>query len=229
MLAPTSELVWFATIPPIRLFAAQPPGPEPKGNDGQPRWGSGDSQSRVVGLSLMWMPDAFSQAVHRRELAIMSDRNDEGFFQRIGKGWRILRGLQARRMRGGSGTLLVQRPTKATNYMTTKLAVIANQLSEDAVAVITSDHDNVDNRCCCTCWLAQEIWCIGIDAWKMEFATVVALNEDVVAVITSKHINVGTRCWRTCWLAQVIWCIGGAQGDAHSIASSVLAVAVVTI
>ena len=58
---------------------------------------------------------------------------------------------------------------------------------------------------------------------------VVALNEDVVAVITSKHINVGTRCWRTCWLAQVIWCIGGTQGDAHSIASSVLAVAVVTI
>ena len=159
----------------------------------------------------------------------MRDRNDEGLFPRIGKVWRILRGLQARRMRGGSGTLLVQRPTKATNYMTTKLAVIANQLSEDAVAVITSDHDNVDNRCCCTCWLAQEIWCIGIDAWKMEFATVVALNKDVVAVITSKHINVGTRCWRTCWLAQVIWCIGETQGDAHSIASSVLVVAVVTI
>ena len=130
----------------------------------------------------MWMPDVFSQAVRRRQLAIMSDRNDEGFFQRIGKGWRILRGLQARRMRGGSGTLLVQRPTKATNYMRTKLAVIANQLNEDVVAVITSDHDNVDTRCCCTCWLAQ-----------------------------------------------VIWCIGKTQGDAHTIASSVLAVAVVTV
>ena len=154
MLAPTSELVWFATIPPIRLFAAQPPGPEPKGNDGQPRWGSGDSQSRVVGLSLMWMPDLFSQAVRRRQLAALCERNDEAFLQRIGKGWRILRGLQAWRMRGGSGTLLVQRPTKATNYMRTKLAVIANQLNEDVVAVITSDHDNVDTRCCCTCWLA---------------------------------------------------------------------------
>ena len=91
-------------------------------------------------------------------------------------------GLQARRTRGGSSTLLVQRPTKATNYMRTKLAVIANQLNEDVVAVITSDHDNVDTRCCCTCWLAQ-----------------------------------------------VIWCIDGTQGDAHSIASSVLAVAVVTV
>ena len=153
MLAPTSELVWFATIPPIRLFAAQPPGPEPKGNDGQPRWGSGDSQSRVVGLSLMWMPDLFSQGVRRRELAIMSDRNDEGFFQRHGKGWRILRGLQARRMRGGSGTRLVQRPTKATKYVTTKITSVANRLSEDAVAVITSRHGNVDSRGWCTCWL----------------------------------------------------------------------------
>ena len=62
------------------------------------------------------------------------------------------------------------------------LAVIANQMNEDVVAVITSDHDNVDTRCCCTCWLAQ-----------------------------------------------VIWCIGETQGDAHSIASSVLAVAVVTV
>ena len=84
----------------------------------------------------MWMPDVFFQAVHRRQLEIMSDRSDEGFFQRIGKGWRILRGLQARRMRFGSGTFLVQRPTKATNYMRTKLAVIANQLNEDAVAVV---------------------------------------------------------------------------------------------
>ena len=91
-------------------------------------------------------------------------------------------GLQARRMRGISGTLLVRRPTRATNYMRTKLAVIANQLNEDVVAVITSDHDNVDTRCCCTCWLAQ-----------------------------------------------VIWCIGKTQGDAHTIASSVLAVAVVTV
>ena len=182
MLAPTSELVWFATIPPIRLFAAQPPGPEPKGNDGQPRWGSGDNQSRVVALSLMWMPDVVSQAVRRRQLAIMRDRNDEGFFQRNGKGWRILRGLQARRMRGGSGTRLVQRPTKATNYMRTTLAVIANQLNGDAVAVITSNHNNVATRCGCTCRLAQ-----------------------------------------------VLWCIGETHGDAHSIASSVLVVAVVTV
>ena len=63
----------------------------------------------------------------------------------------------------------------------------------------------------------------------MELATAVASNEDVVAVITSNHNNVHTRCWCTCWLAQVIWCIGGAHGDAHSIASSVLAVAVVTV
>ena len=68
-----------------------------------------------------------------------------------------------------------------------------------------------------------------IDACKMELATAVALNEDVVAVITSNHNNVDTRCWCTCWLAQVIWCIGETQGDAHSIASSVLAVAVVTV
>ena len=93
-----------------------------------------------------------------------------------------MRGLQARRMRGGSGTLLVQRPTKATKYVTTKLTSIANQLSEDAVAVITSRHDNADSR-----------------------------------------------CWCTCLLAQVIWCIGKTQGDAHTIASSVLAVAVVTV
>ena len=63
----------------------------------------------------------------------------------------------------------------------------------------------------------------------MELATAVALNEDVVAVITSNHNNVDTRCWCTCWLAQVIWCIGKTQGDAHTIASSVLAVAVVTV
>ena len=151
MLAPTSELFWFATIPPIRLFAAQPPGPEPKGNDGQPRWGSGDSQSRVVGLSLMWMPDVFSQAVRRQQLAMMSDRNDEGFFQRIGKGWWILRGLQAWRMRGGSGTLLVQRPTKATNHMATIIGIIVNKLKEDLVAVVTSSHDNADTHCWCTC------------------------------------------------------------------------------
>ena len=63
----------------------------------------------------------------------------------------------------------------------------------------------------------------------MELATAVALDEDVVAAITRNHSNVDTRCWCTCWLAQVIWCIGGTQGDAHSIASSVLAVAVVTV
>ena len=67
-----------------------------------------------------------------------------------------------------------------------------------------------------------------MDACKMELAAVVALREDVVALITSNHNNVDTRCWCTCWLAQVI-CIGETQGDAHSIASSVLAVAVVTI
>ena len=85
-------------------------------------------------------------------------------------------------MRFGSGTCLVQRPTKATTHMTTKLAAIANQLNEDVVVVITSDYDNVNARCCCTCWLAQ-----------------------------------------------VVWCIGKTQGDAHAIASSVLAVAVVTV
>ena len=63
----------------------------------------------------------------------------------------------------------------------------------------------------------------------MELATAVALNEDVVAVITSNHNNVDTRCWCTCWLAQVIWCIGETQGDAHTIASSVLALAVATV
>ena len=63
----------------------------------------------------------------------------------------------------------------------------------------------------------------------MELATVVALSEDVVAVITSNHNHVDTRCWCTCWFAQVIWCTGETQGDAHSIASSVLAVAVVTV
>ena len=182
MLASTSGFVWFATIPPIRLFAGQPPGPEPKGNDGQPRWGSGNSQSRVVGLSLMWMPDVFSQAVRGRSLAVMSGGNREVLFQRFGKGRRISRGLQARRMRGGSSTLLVQRPTKATKYVTTKITSIANQLSEDAVAVITSRHSIVDSR-----------------------------------------------CWCTCRLAQVIWCIGKSQGDAHTKASSVLAVSVATV
>ena len=161
MLAPTSEHVWFATVPPISLFAVQPPGPEPKGKDGQPRWGSGNRQSRVVGLRLMLMPDVFSQALRGRPLAVMSGRNHELLFQRFGKGRRILRGLQARRMRGGSGTLLVQRPTKATKYVTTKLTSIANQLSEDAVAVITSRRDNADSHCWCTCLLAQVIWCIG--------------------------------------------------------------------
>ena len=63
----------------------------------------------------------------------------------------------------------------------------------------------------------------------MELATAVALDEDVVAVITSDHDNVDTRCCCTCWLAQVIWCIGKTQGDAHTIASSVLPVAVVTV
>ena len=151
LLASTSELVWFATIPPIRLFAAQPPGPEPNGNDGQSRWGSGDSQSRVVGLSLMWMPDLFSQAVRRRQLAALCERNDEAFLQRIGKGWRILRGLQAWRMRGGSGTLLVQRPTKATNHMATIIGIVVNKLKETLVAAVTSSHDNADTHCWCTC------------------------------------------------------------------------------
>ena len=89
----------------------------------------------------MWMPDLLAQAVRKRELAVMSDRSDEAFLQRIGKGWWILRGLQAWRMRGGSGTLLVQRLTKARSYMATKIAVIAHQLNEDVVAVITSSHD----------------------------------------------------------------------------------------
>ena len=67
------------------------------------------------------------------------------------------------------------------------------------------------------------------DACKLELATVVALSEDVVAVIISNHNNVDIRCWCTCWLAQVFWCIGERQGDAHSIASSVLTVAAVTV
>ena len=66
-------------------------------------------------------------------------------------------------------------------------------------------------------------------ACKSELAKAAALNEVVVAVLTRNHNNVDTRCWCTCWLAQMIWCIGGTQGDAHSIASSVLAVAVVTV
>ena len=151
MLAPTSELVWFATIPPIRLFAAQPPGPEPKGNDGQPRWGSGDSQSRVVGLSLMWMPDLFSQAVRRRQLAALCERNSEAFLQRIGKGWRILRGLQVRRVRVGSGTLLAQRSTKAANHMAMIIGIIAKNVKEASVAVVASNHNNADTHCWCTC------------------------------------------------------------------------------
>ena len=61
----------------------------------------------------------------------------------------------------GSGTHLVQRQTKVTNHMATKIAIIANQLNEDLVAVMTSSHDNTDTRCWCTCWLAQVIWCIG--------------------------------------------------------------------
>ena len=58
---------------------------------------------------------------------------------------------------------------------------------------------------------------------KWSLLPVVALTEDVGAVITSNHNHVVTRCWCTCWLAQVIWCIGETQGDARSIASSVLA------
>ena len=154
LLASTSGLVWFATIPPIRLFAAQPPGPEPAHNDGQPRWGSGDSQSRVVGLSLMWMLGVFSQAVRRRKFAVIGGRNAEALLQRIGEGWRILRDLQVRRVRGGSGTLLVQRPTKATNHMATKIAVIANQLNEDLEAAMASGHNNIDTHCLRACdWL----------------------------------------------------------------------------
>ena len=84
----------------------------------------------------------------------MSDRTDEAFLQRIGKGWRMLRGLQARRMHSGSGTLLVQRPTKATNHMATAIAIIANKLNEDSEAVMTSSHNNIDTRCLCALdWL----------------------------------------------------------------------------
>ena len=129
----------------------QPPGPEPEGNDGQSLWGSGDRQSRVVGLSLMWMLGVFSQAVRRRKFAVMGGRNAEALLQRIGEGWRILRDLQVRRVRGGSGTLLVQRPTKATNHMATIIGIIVNKLKEDLVAVVTSSHDNADTPCWCTC------------------------------------------------------------------------------
>ena len=92
----------------------------------------------------------FSQAVRRRKFAVMGGKNAEALLQRIGEGWRILRGLQAWRMRGGSGTLLVQRPTKATNHMATNIAIIANHLNEDLVAVMTSSHDNIGTRCWCT-------------------------------------------------------------------------------
>ena len=100
------------------------------------------------------MPDLLAQAVRKRELAVMSDRSDEAFLQRIGKGWRMLRGLQARRMHSGSGTLLVQRPTKETNHMATAIAIIANKLNEDSEAVMTSSHNNIDTRCLCALdWL----------------------------------------------------------------------------
>ena len=56
-------------------------------------------------VCLVWMLSVFSQAVRTREFAVMGGKNAEALFQRIGKGWRILRGLQAWRMRGGSGTL----------------------------------------------------------------------------------------------------------------------------
>ena len=44
-----------------------------------------------------------------------------------------------------------ERPTKATNHMATNIAVIANHLNEDLVAVMTSSHDNIGTRCWCTC------------------------------------------------------------------------------
>ena len=95
-----------------------------------------------------------AQATRRRQLTVMSDRTDEAFLQRIGKGWRMLRGLQARRMHSGSGTLLVHRPTKATNHMATAIAIIANKLNEDSEAVMTSSHNNIDTRCLCALdWL----------------------------------------------------------------------------
>ena len=102
-------------------------------------------------VCLMWMLSVFSQAVRTREFAIMGGRNAEALLPRIGEGWRILRGLQVRRVRGGSGTLLVQRPTKATNHMATKTAVIVNHFNEDVVAAMTSSHDNIGTRCWCTC------------------------------------------------------------------------------
>ena len=97
------------------------------------------------------MPGVFSQAVRRRQFAVMGCRNAEVLLQRIGEGWRILRDLQVRRVRGGSGTLSVQWPTKATNHMATIIGIIVNKLKEDLVAVVTSSHDNADTHCWCTC------------------------------------------------------------------------------
>ena len=79
-------------------------------------------------MSLMLVPDLFPQAVRRRQFAVLCERNDEAFLQRIGKGWRILCDLQVQRVRVGSGTRLVQRPTKAPNRMAKIIGIIVNDL-----------------------------------------------------------------------------------------------------
>ena len=81
----------------------------------------------------------------------MDGRNAEALLQRIGEGWWILRDLQVRRARVGSGTLLVQRPTKAINHMTKIIGTMADSVEEALAAVVTSSHDNADTHCWCTC------------------------------------------------------------------------------
>ena len=102
-------------------------------------------------VCLMWTQSVFSQAARRREFAVMGGRNAAALLQRIGKGWRILRGLQVRRVRVGSGTLLAQRSTKAANHMAMIIGIIANNVKEASVAVVASNHNNADTHCWCTC------------------------------------------------------------------------------
>ena len=58
--------------------------------------------------------------------------------------------MQVQRVRVGSGTLLVQRPTKAPNRMAKIIGIIVNDLKEALVAVVTGSHDNADTHFWCT-------------------------------------------------------------------------------
>ena len=69
------------------------------------------------------------------------------FSDALGKGWRILCDLQVQRVRVGSGTLLVRRPTKAPNRMAKKIGIIVNDVKEALVVVVTSSRDNADTYC----------------------------------------------------------------------------------